>query len=194
MKKEQNAPGVPGAQRKERSFFPMFVDLADKRILVAGGGKIARRRIEALLPFSPGIEVIAEEFEPALSSLAKENPESLRLIGHRIRSEKDIDFTGAYLFLACTDEASLNAALAKAAKKQGVIVNVCTDRTLCDFYFPSLLVREEVVIGIGSGGESPKKTGAMRKKIEALLAADEKMLHNETEFPIGEIEMGKGTE
>ena len=39
----------------------MFIDLTDRKIFVAGGGRIARRRIEALVKFGADIHVAAPQ-------------------------------------------------------------------------------------------------------------------------------------
>lgn len=43
----------------ERPYFPMFVDLTGKNVLVAGGGRIALRRVTTLLRFGAAIRVVA---------------------------------------------------------------------------------------------------------------------------------------
>ena len=42
-----------------KPYFPMFVSLEDKRILVLGAGNIATRRIKALMKFGALIRVYA---------------------------------------------------------------------------------------------------------------------------------------
>ena len=44
---------------KNKRYFPMFIDLSDKKIIVVGGGKIATRRVTTLLQFTRNITVIA---------------------------------------------------------------------------------------------------------------------------------------
>ena len=44
---------------KNKRFFPMFVDLSDKKIVVVGGGNIATRRIKTLLQFTRNITAVA---------------------------------------------------------------------------------------------------------------------------------------
>ena len=44
---------------KNKPYFPMFIDLSDKNIVVAGGGNIATRRIKTLLKFTRNITVVA---------------------------------------------------------------------------------------------------------------------------------------
>ena len=38
---------------KNKRYFPMFIDLSDKKIVVVGGGNIATRRIRTLLNHIP---------------------------------------------------------------------------------------------------------------------------------------------
>ena len=44
---------------KNKPYFPMFIDLSDKNIVVVGGGNIATRRVKTLLSFTRNIRVIA---------------------------------------------------------------------------------------------------------------------------------------
>ena len=46
---------------EEKPFFPMFIDLSKKKVVVIGGGRIAGRRIRTLLSFAGQICVIAPE-------------------------------------------------------------------------------------------------------------------------------------
>ena len=48
-------------EKKEegRAYFPMFVDIRGKKILIVGAGTIAARRAEALLGFGPDLTVVA---------------------------------------------------------------------------------------------------------------------------------------
>ena len=48
-------------------------------------------------------------------------------------------------------------------------MNVADDKSLCDFYFPSVVMTEEAVIGINSGGEDPSRVKELRKKIQGFL-------------------------
>lgn len=50
-------------------YFPLFVNLEGKRVVVVGGGRVASRKVEKLLPFKPRIRVIAPEVTPYLQNL-----------------------------------------------------------------------------------------------------------------------------
>ena len=52
-----------------KPYFPMFVSLEDKRILVVGAGNIATRRIKALMKFGASIRVVAPLFDHELEGM-----------------------------------------------------------------------------------------------------------------------------
>ena len=135
----------------ERPYFPMFVDLTGKNVLVAGGGRIALRRVTTLLRFGAAIRVVAPQ-----------------LCVERRRYRKG-DARGADLVLAATDSREVNRAVQAECRESGIPVNVADDRNLCDFYFPSVVMTDDVVIGINSGGTDPGKVKGTRKLIEKAL-------------------------
>ena len=51
------------------AYFPFFVDLSGQRGLIVGGGTVALRKAEKLLPYGPELTVVAPEPIPALTAL-----------------------------------------------------------------------------------------------------------------------------
>ena len=141
----------------------MFIDLTDRKIFVAGGGRIARRRIEALVKFGADIHVAAPQVCPEIALLAEEGKIKILL-----REYRPSDLDGMEFAIAATDDREVNRAVYAECRKRGIPVNVADDKTLCDFYFPALVLTDDVVIGIGSGGESPGKVKEVRQRIEKL--------------------------
>ena len=144
-------------------YFPLFVDISEKKILVVGAGKIAARRIAALQMFTEQIFVVAPDVCPAIDKLEKEE----KVILSR-REFRESDLEEKEIVLAATDNPEVNFHIWKACKKRGILVNVSDRKELCDFYFPSIVKKEEMVIGINSSGTSPGKVKEIRKKIEKL--------------------------
>ena len=70
---------------KNSAFFPLFVDISEKKIVVIGGGAIATRRVKTLLPFEPQIVVVAPEVTGDLEELEKEK--KLRFSTENIREK-----------------------------------------------------------------------------------------------------------
>ena len=159
---------------KNKRYFPMFVDLSDKNIVVVGGGNIATRRVKALLLFTRNITVIAPKMTADLWELGKTGR-----IQIQPRPVKRADFDMAYMVLAVTGNRDLNEEIYHICKEEGIYVNVSGDRELCDFYFPGICMKDNTVVGLTAGNMSQKKTRAVREKIQALL---EEIAKSEDEY------------
>ena len=154
-------------KKMEKAYFPMFVDISEKEILVVGGGKIAARRIRTLLDFTVHITVITPALDEKLRQYA--DLEKFRWVQRKYRES---DITGSDkpdIVLAATGDTEVNAEIGRLCRSLGICVNVADKKEMCDFYFPSIVKTEEVVIGINSGGANPGATKRTREKIDEWL-------------------------
>ena len=153
---------------KNKRFFPMFVDLSDKKIVVVGGGNIATRRLMTLLQFTRNITAVAPKTTMELHELGKAG--FVNLIN---RPVKRSDFAMAFMVIAATNDWKLNDEIYRVCKEQGIYVNVADDKSKCDFYFPGIYMQDEVVVGITASGLNHKKARRVRVAIqEAMEASD----------------------
>lgn len=150
-------------------YFPMFIDIEGKHILVVGAGKIALRRVQTLLQFRARIKVIAKE-------IPKEQKEAFHLLvseGKIVLEEKafeESDLTEAFfLVLAATNVKKLNHEICMLCRKRKILANTATDRTDCDFYFPAVAVQEELVVGITGDGSDHRKVAETAARIRKVL-------------------------
>ena len=116
---------------KNSAFFPLFVDISEKKIVVIGGGTIATRRVKTLLPFEPQIVVVAPEVTGELEELEKE--EKITIFHRKYQRE---DIYDAWMVLAATNDPELNNGIYSVAKCLGALVNVASNQGKCDFHFP----------------------------------------------------------
>lgn len=149
---------------KNKRYFPMFVDLSDKNIVVVGGGNIATRRVKTLLSFTRNITVVAPQMTMELLEMGKAGQ-----VHTEIRPVKRSDFERAYMVIAATNDWKLNDDIYRACKEEGVYVNVASDKEKCDFYFPGVIMQDELVVGITASGLDHKKAKRMREEIERVL-------------------------
>lgn len=149
---------------KNSAFFPLFVDISEKKIVVIGGGAIATRRVKTLLPFEPQIVVVAPEVTGELEELEKEEKIT---IFHREYQREDI--YDAWMVLAATNDPELNNGIYSVAKCLGALVNVASNQEKCDFHFPGVIRKDPYVIGINGSGKDHKGTAELRKQIEAMV-------------------------
>ena len=157
----------------KKLFFPVFLDISEKQILVVGGGVIATRRIHTLLEFSSNIVVLAPSISKELEVLVKSGKITWIQDVYSINYVYNKD-----MVIAATDDIDVNHQVYRDCKviecesNTKILTSVVDDKDLCDYYFPSIVKNEKVVIGINSGGVSPKETKQIRKQIESLLDSD----------------------
>ena len=53
------------------AYFPMFIELQNAPILVIGGGKVALRKVQKLLPYGANITVVAPKMEEELEEISE---------------------------------------------------------------------------------------------------------------------------
>lgn len=149
---------------KNKPYFPMFVDLSDKNIVVAGGGSVVMRRVKTMLSFTRNITVIAPKMTPELQEMGKAGR-----ITAIMRPVKRSDFQSAYIVIAATNDWKLNDEIYKVCKDEGIYVNVVSDKEKCDFYFPGVVMKDELVVGITASGMDHKKAKRVREEIQKVL-------------------------
>ena len=149
---------------KTKRYFPMFIDLSDKKIVVVGGGNIATRRVRTLLQFTRNITAIAPKCTMELQELGKTGYVNLIT-----RPVKRSDFDMAYMVIAATNDRKLNDEIHRICKQEGIYVNVASDRDQCDFYFPGIYMQDELVVGITASGLNHKKARRIREEIQKAL-------------------------
>lgn len=176
---------------KKKPYFPLFVDLSEKDILFVGGGSIAARRILVLQPFVGKITVVAPDADERIAALAggdktevliadertaeapeEENAEALPEDGSITwirRAFEETDLEGRDMVFAVTDDRELNARIAAMCREKGILVNVSSDKNLCDFYFPGIVQQGETVIGVSASGKDHAKARTVRERIQTIL-------------------------
>lgn len=145
-------------------YFPLFVDLSQKNILVVGAGTIAARRIRTLCGFAGTITVCAPQIKPEIRELSEKYP--IRLV-EECYTEALLDT--ADLVLAATDDHELNREIVTAAKARNIPANSCSEKELCDFYFPSIVTKNELVIGLTASGTDHGLVKRTRMELEEYL-------------------------
>jgi uroporphyrin-III C-methyltransferase/precorrin-2 dehydrogenase/sirohydrochlorin ferrochelatase len=146
---------------------PVFLALAGKRAMLAGGSSAAAWKAELLSAAGAHVDVYAEEISAELRALADAPPRGSIMLHRRAWNAGDLG-TAAVAVGAFADDADA-ARFAQAARKAGVPVNVIDKPAFCDFAFGAIVNRSPLVIGISTDGAAPVFAQAIRAKLEMLL-------------------------
>ena len=144
--------------------FPLFMSLSGKTVTVVGAGKIASRRIKVLLEYGARIRVIAPQICAEIRAL----PGSLEIIE---REYERGDVSGSFMVIAATDSREVNQKAGADAKAEGIHVSVADSREECSFYFPAVIRKGSISIGLVSDGSdhaaAARTAGELREYLQA---------------------------
>jgi len=99
------------------SYYPIFLDLKDKNVLVVGGGKVAERKILNLLRYGCRIHVVSPELTSQLEKLVVE-----KRIQHIPEQSLNQAMDEASMVIAATDDPAVNGQIASRAKEKGLLI------------------------------------------------------------------------
>jgi precorrin-2 dehydrogenase/sirohydrochlorin ferrochelatase len=149
------------------TYYPMMVDLAGRRCLVVGGGRVAERKIARLLACGAEVVVVSPATTPKIAELAA--GDAIRL---RRRTVRTADLSGAFLVFAATDDPEVNRTVADEVRRAGGLVNVADPPDAGTFLVPSVVRRGDLTIAISTGGGSPALAKRLRQRLEATVGPE----------------------
>lgn len=145
-------------------YFPLFIDLKEKKIIVFGGGKIATRRINTLLQFCSTFTVVSPTLTAELKALVDKGVICWKPRGYQKNDCKDYD-----LVIAVTNKRAINHAIWQEAKQEKALVNCCDQKSECDFYFPGIAINGPIVAGVTASGSDHRLAANVTHRIQELF-------------------------
>ena len=148
-------------------YYPIFVDLRNKTVLVVGAGEVAERKILNLMKYGCRIHVVSHELTPQLQKLVAENK-----IQHIPEKSLNETMSKARMVIAATDDPVVNRQIASRAQERGLLFNAVDQPRDCNFIMPSIVKRGDLQIAISSGGKSPALTKKIRKEMQTQFGPE----------------------
>jgi precorrin-2 dehydrogenase / sirohydrochlorin ferrochelatase len=148
-------------------YYPVFLEMKDRRCVVIGGGVVAERRVEGLVAVRANVTVISPAITERLRNMLTQGA-----IRHVAREYRTGDRAGYDLVFVATDNSETNAAVAAEAPSLRVWVNSADDPDHCDFILPAVIRRGELAVAVSTGGVSPAATRAIREELDEYFTAD----------------------
>jgi uroporphyrin-III C-methyltransferase/precorrin-2 dehydrogenase/sirohydrochlorin ferrochelatase len=146
---------------------PVFLKLAGRRVIVAGGSEAAVWKAELLAAAGAKVAVFSADPCDAMVALAEAS------LGGAItlaaRDWRPGDLAGASFAVGAMEGDAEAARFRDAARLAGVPVNVIDKPAFCDVQFGGIVNRSPLVIGISTDGAAPVFGQAVRARIEAIL-------------------------
>ena len=138
-----------------------FRDGAGRAGLVGGGGTVAARKLQKLLPYGPRLTVAAPEILPEIEAVP-----GLTLLR---RTFDPAMLEGTFFVIAATDSREANREIAALCRKKDIPVNAVDDKEGCTFLFPALVKRGDLTVGVSTAGASPSAAAWVKRRVSAAV-------------------------
>jgi siroheme synthase-like protein len=153
--------------RDRMRYYPVYLDLKDRAVLVVGGGSIAEGKARQLVEAGARVRVVSPALTPLLSGLVARG-----VIEHVPGRFKKDDLKDVYLVISAADDQAVNEEVARLANDLGLLINVVDQPSLCSFITPALVTRGELQVSVSTGGGSPSLTQRVKREVAALIGEE----------------------
>ncbi len=139
-------------------YYPLFLNIVNKKCLVIGGGNVAERRVKELIRCGARVCLYAKKiskgilrFQNKIKIYKRYSPGILK---------------GSTLLFIATGDREFNQRVLRDAGREKVLINVADDTSKCLFIVPSIIRRGNLAIAITTGGKAPALSKAVRRILE----------------------------
>ena len=146
------------------SYFPAFIQLDGKKVLLVGGGNIAYEKLEKLLHFTQDILIISPKFSNEMrAEIQKKN------LNFKERNYEVGDIKEFSMVIVAVDSIELQKQIFIESKNYNCLCNSVDSVEYCDFIFPSFIKKDDLTLAISTSGSSPAFAKHFKKYLSNLI-------------------------
>ncbi len=142
-------------------FYPVSLDISNKKCIVVGGGDVAERKVIGLLECGASVILVGKTITPGLRAMKDEGD-----IEHVPDDYREEHIADAFLVIGATDRDDVNERIFRDSNSKGILVNIVDEPARCDFIVPAVFRRKDLLIAISTGGKSPALARKLREGME----------------------------
>ncbi len=141
--------------------YPLFADVAGRKVLVVGGGGIAEEKITALLECEARVMVISPEVTEQIAEWERDKRLKIKR-----REYKAGDVKWAWLVIVACGVEEVDRQIHGECVQRRILCNVVDVTDLCIFQVPAVCKRGKLQIAISTAGISPALAKKIRQDLE----------------------------
>ena len=149
-------------------YYPIFVNLNGKSVLIVGGGFVATQKVMPMLESGARVTVVSPDLSERLKALHQDG--QFEWIERKFT---DGDLINRFLVIAATNDSWTNQWIFDACETRQIPVNVVDVIDNCNFIVPSIARSGPVQVAISTSGTSPTLAKQLRVKIQEDLLTPE---------------------
>lgn len=152
---------------KKFPYYPIFLDVEDRDVVIIGGGNVCARKAETMLRYGAKVTVVSPEFTEEIESWARDG--RIRI---KRKAYEDSDLEGASIVIASTDSESVNERIARDCRRRKIPVNVVDVTHLCEFIVPAIIEKGSIQLAVSTGGKSPALARTLKEDLQRIIGPE----------------------
>lgn len=165
---------------ERNELYPIFLKVANLKILIVGGGNVALEKLTFLLKSSPNaqVEMVSPMFREETVQLAQQ----AQVVMHSDYYNPSY-LEGKHMVVATTDQVEVNEQVYRDCRERSILVNVADNPPFCDFYMGGIVTKGNVKVAISTNGKSPTTAKRLRQFFEDVIPENiDDLVKNLNEF------------
>ena len=152
---------------KKFPYYPIFLDIEDRDVLIVGGGEVCARKAETMLRYGARVTVVAPEIHRDIETWAAAGKLNVKRAPYEAS-----DLDGASIVIASTDDERVNARVASDCRSRRIPVNVVDVTHLCEFIVPAIVESGSIQLAVSTGGKSPALARTLKEDLQKFVGPE----------------------
>lgn len=155
-------------------YFPISINLAHKKCLVIGGGKVSLRKTKQLLKYNADVTIISKTILEDFKTL------NVNIILQEFKASylKDV-----FLVVSATNDIKLNQQILDICNSRSILCNSATNHLDNGYIFSAIAEQDSITISVTTNGESPYISKLIKDDIQnEILSKYDKALEVSNEW------------
>jgi len=148
-------------------YYPVNLDMRNRKCLVVCGGSVGTRKVMTLLECGAKVTVVSTDVAEKLQELSDSD-----IIKLEKRPFHISDLDEMFLVIGATDNQEINRKIHSEAERLGILCNIADRPEDCNFILPAIVNRGDLIIAISTSGKSPAFAKKMRKDLEKKFGTE----------------------
>ena len=166
--------------------YPLLLDVAQRRVVVVGGGPVAARRVSSLEQAGADVHVVTPFACEDIWSLATSGEITLHL-----REFEVADLDGAWLVHTATGDTEVDDLVAESAESRQLWCVRAADAARSTAWTPAVARVGDIVVAVTGGGD-PKRSATLRNAIANALSTGQLPLRHHRTNALGHVALVGG--
>lgn len=145
-------------------YYPIYLNLEGRLVIIVGGGDVALEKAQGLLPTGSRIRVIAPKLHSELEEM--ESRGDIEVVR---RTYRHGDLEGAFLIFSERLGEVTHRALLDEAEAEQQWLNVQDETEFCSFIAASVMRRGDLTLTISTAGRAPALAVRIRQRMERFF-------------------------